>query len=307
MVYQLMFAAITPALISGSIAERISLRAYVVFVLLWSTLVYDPIAHWLWQDDGWLHKLGALDFAGGMVVHVSSGLSALVFALMLGKRTGYPHDKPVPHDLTMTLLGAGLLWFGWFGFNGGSASGANAIGVLAVVNSQLAACAGGLAWFMLESWRLKKGSSLGFASGFVAGLATVTPTAGYIGPMSGILVGLAAGSICYLAVLFKERMNYDDSLDAFGVHGVGVFASLRWNPDGARGLISGHFEFFGHQVIAAGATVAYSVVMTFVLVKILDVTMGIRVTREAEGEGLDFSLHGEVAYSDATHHQPRGL
>jgi ammonium transporter, Amt family len=306
MVYQLMFAAITPALISGAYAERVSFKGFVLFTLLWSTLVYDPLAHWMWAPGGWLAQLGALDFAGGAVVHVSSGLSALVVALVLGARLGYPREKAMPHNLTMTLLGAGLLWFGWFGFNGGSALAANGTAVLAVVNSQLAAAAGGVTWLVIDSMRLKKGSSLGFASGFVAGLATVTPTAGFVGPMAAVLIGLAAGLVCYAGVLLKERLGYDDTLDAFGIHGVGgvagmlllgVFAQKLWNPAGADGLVTGSHAFFTHQFIAVVATAGWACVLTFGLLKLVDALVGLRVQPDVEREGLDVNLHGEAGYA----------
>jgi len=306
MVYQLMFAAITPALISGAYAERMSFKAYVLFTLLWSTLVYDPLAHWMWAPGGWLAELGALDFAGGAVVHISSGLSALVVAVAMGARLGYPREKPMPHNLTMTLLGAGLLWFGWFGFNGGSSLGANATAVLALVNSQLAAATGGVTWLVVDSLRLKKGSSLGFASGFVAGLATVTPTAGFIGPMAAVLVGLAAGIVCYCGVLLKDRFRYDDTLDAFGIHGVGgivgmlllgVFAQKLWNPAGADGIVTGSASFFTRQLIAVIATSAWSCLVTYGLLKLVNLLVGVRVQSDVEREGLDVNLHGEAGYA----------
>jgi Amt family ammonium transporter len=306
MAYQLMFAAITPALISGAYAERISFKGFVLFTLLWSTFVYDPLAHWLWAPGGWLGQMGALDFAGGAVVHISSGLSALVAALVLGGRVGFPREKAMPHNMTMTLLGAGLLWFGWFGFNGGSALAANGIAVLAVVNSQLAAAAGGMTWLVVDSIRLKKGSSLGFASGFVAGLATVTPAAGFVGPMAALLIGLAAGLVCYAGVMLKDRLGYDDTLDAFGVHGVGgvlgmmllgVFAQKLWNPAGADGLVAGGSAFFGHQFIAVAATVVWSCAATFGLLKLVDAMVGLRVQPDVEREGLDVNLHGEAGYA----------
>lgn len=306
MAYQLMFAAITPALISGAYAERMSFKGFVLFTLLWSTLVYDPLAHWMWAPGGWLAELGALDFAGGAVVHISSGLSALIVALVMGTRLGHPREKAMPHNLTMTLLGAGLLWFGWFGFNGGSALGANGTAVLALVNSQLAAATGGVAWLVIDSMRLKKSSSLGFASGFVAGLATVTPTAGFIGPMAAVLVGLAAGVVCYGGVLLKEKLGYDDTLDAFGVHGVGgvlgmmllgVFAQKLWNPAGADGLVTGRHAFFSHQMIAIGATAVWSCVLTYGLLKLVNALVGLRVPSDVEREGLDVNLHGEAGYA----------
>jgi len=306
MVYQMMFAAITPALISGAFAERISFRGYVAFILLWSTFVYDPIAHWLWAPGGWLAQQGALDFAGGVVVHISSGVSALVFALVLGARLGYPREKPVPHNLTMTLLGAALLWFGWFGFNGGSALAANGTAVLALVNSQLAAAAGALTWMAVDLKRWKKGSSLGFASGFVAGLATITPAAGYVAPTTALVLGVAAGLLCYSAVVFKDRFGYDDSLDVFGIHGIGgilgslmlgVFAQKLWNPGGADGLIAGAASLMKGQLLAVGVTVLYSGLVTLGLLKLVNAWLGLRVHPDHEREGLDVNLHGEAGYA----------
>jgi Amt family ammonium transporter len=260
----------------------------------------------MWAPGGWLAQLGALDFAGGAVVHISSGLSALIVAMVMGSRLGYPREKSMPHNLTMTLLGAGLLWFGWFGFNGGSALGANGTAVLALVNSQLAAAAGGVTWLVIDSMRLKKGSSLGFASGFVAGLATVTPTAGFIGPMAALLVGLAAGLVCYGGVLLKERFGYDDTLDAFGIHGVGgvlgmlllgVFAQKLWNPAGADGLIAGNHAFFTHQFVAVVATTAWGCLLTYGILKLVNAVVGLRVQSDVEREGLDVNLHGEAGYA----------
>ncbi|HUJ60887.1 MAG TPA: ammonium transporter, partial [Kofleriaceae bacterium] len=235
--YQCMFAVITPALISGAYAERLRFSAYVVFTLAWTTLVYDPIAHWAWGDGGWLAKLGAIDFAGGTVVHLSSGISALVVAIVLGKRRGYPATRHPPHDLTMTVLGAGILWFGWFGFNAGSAPGAGGTAALALVNTHLAAAAGALSWSFIEGSRIRKFTMLGAASGLVAGLVAITPAAGFVSPLAAIAIGVLAGGICYGAVLVKARLGYDDALDAFGVHGVGgalgalltgVFAAKAW-------------------------------------------------------------------------------
>jgi Amt family ammonium transporter len=309
MLYQMMFAAITPALISGAFAERVGFKAFLAFTVLWTTLVYAPLAHWVWGPGGWLAAAGALDFAGGIVVHISSGVSALVFALVIGARLGYPREKPVPHNLTMTMLGAGLLWFGWFGFNGGSALGANGTAALAIVNSQLAAAAGAVVWMAIDFWRWGKATSLGFASGFVAGLATVTATAGFVSPMSAMLVGVAAGFVCYGGVMLKDRLGYDDSLDAFGVHGVGgvtgslllgVFAEKAWNAGGADGIIAGSSKLLGAQLLAVGVAVAYSVVVTFGLVKLCGWVFGLRVQAEAEWDGLDVSLHGEAGYALGT-------
>jgi len=306
MAYQMMFAIITPALISGAFAERLKFSAYVLFTLLWSTLVYDPLAHWLWADGGWLQKLGALDFAGGIVVHVSSGFSALVFALVLGKRLGYPRERILPHNLTMVLLGAGLLWFGWFGFNGGSALAASGVAALALVNSQLAAAMGGMVWLVVDLVRYGKASALGFASGFVAGLATITPASGFVGPMGALAIGAAAGLACYGAVTLKGKLGYDDSLDAFGVHGVGgavgtillgVFALRVWNPGGADGLVAGSAVFLGKQLLAVVAGIGYAVVGTFVLLKLVNALVGLRVSAEEEHDGLDVNLHGEEGYN----------
>lgn len=306
MVYQMMFAAITPALVSGAFAERISTKGYLLFTLLWSTLVYDPVAHWLWAPGGWLARMGALDFAGGIVVHVTSGISALIFALVLGNRLGYPREKSVPHNLTMTLLGAGLLWFGWFGFNGGSALAADGIAVLALVNSQIAAAAGAMTWMAVDLKRWRRGGSLGFASGFVAALATVTPGAGYIGPVAALFVGIAAALVCYGAVLLKERIGYDDALDAFGVHGIGgiagslmlgLFAQKLWNPAGQDGLLAHNASFFGAQLLAVLVTGAYTTLVTFGLLKFLDKVVGLRVHPDVEREGLDVNLHGEAGYA----------
>ncbi len=306
MAYQLMFAAITPALVSGAFAERMSFRSYIVFTVLWTTFVYDPVAHWLWTPGGWLARLGALDFAGGLVVHVTSGLSALVFALVLGRRLGYPREKSVPHNLTMTLLGAGLLWFGWFGFNGGSALAADGTAVLALVNSQLAAASGATVWLAIDLKRWKKAGSLGYASGFVAALATITPASGFVSPRSALLIGALAAMACYGALMLKDRWGYDDTLDAFGVHGIGgivgtlllgLFAQKAWNAAGADGLFANNPRFVLVQLGAVLATIVYSVAMTYGLLKFLERTVGLRVNSNVEREGLDMNLHGEVGYA----------
>ncbi len=300
--YQCMFAVISPALISGAYAERMKFSAYVLFTLGWTTLVYDPIAHWSWADGGWLAKMGAIDYAGGTVVHLSSGISALVCAFVLGKRRGYPTVRHMPHDLTMTVLGAGLLWFGWFGFNAG-AGGATGTGALALVNTHLAAGAGALAWSIVEGSRIKKMTMLGVASGLVAGLVAITPAAGYVSPMVAILIGVLAGVICYFAVLAKSKLGYDDALDAFGVHGVGgatgalltgIFARAALNNGTGGGL-----SLLGKQAIGIAAAGAWAAVVTFVLLKALDLTIGLRVDAETEHDGLDGALHGESAYGNA--------
>jgi Amt family ammonium transporter len=300
MAFQMMFAIITPALISGAYAERMKFSAFLVFSVLWATLVYDPVCHWVW-GGGWLGARGALDFAGGTVVHMTSGVSALIVAIVLGKRK---RPRP-PHNLTMTLLGAGLLWFGWFGFNAGSALTSGAIAALALVNTHIAAGAGAVSWVVAEWWRSGKPTALGAASGLVAGLVCITPAAGFVGPMASAVLGLAAGVICYMSVLLKHRAGYDDALDAFGVHGVGgalgalltgVAASKVWNPDGADGLLAGNTALFIEQVIGVAATAIYSVGVTWILLKVIDATLGLRVDEEAERDGLDGALHGEEGY-----------
>jgi ammonium transporter, Amt family len=307
-IYQMMFAIITPALIAGAYAERVKFSTYVVFTVLWTTLVYDPLAHWVWAPQGWLLARGALDFAGGTVVHVSSGASALVFAMVLGPRLGYPRQKMLPHDLTMTLLGAGLLWFGWFGFNAGSSLGANGIAVLALVNTHVAAGAGALSWASVEWIRHGKPSALGVASGLVAGLVAITPAAGYCGPMASVVIGLTAGVACYLGVLLKHRFKYDDALDAFGVHGLGgalgavltgVVASKAWNGAGADGLLFGGAPLFLENVLSVAVAALYAGGVSFVLLKVLERVMGLRPDADTENEGLDVALHGEEAYATA--------
>ncbi len=299
MAFQMMFAIITPALISGAIAERMKFSAYLVFILLWATLVYDPICHWVWGPDGWLGVRGALDFAGGTVVHLSSGAAALVCAMVLGRR-----KRPgPPHNLTLTLLGAGMLWFGWFGFNAGSALAANDNAALALVNTHVAAGAAAFAWAVAEWIKQGKPTALGVASGLVAGLVVITPAAGFVGPMSAVFMGLIAGPICYGAVMLKSKLGYDDALDAFGIHGVGgalgavltgVFAAAVWG--GTDGLIGGNSELFIENIIGVIAAAAYSAVMTIALLKVIDATIGLRVSNDEESEGLDTNLHGEEGY-----------
>jgi len=297
--YQCMFAVIAPALISGAYAERLKFSAYCVFTLLWTTLVYDPIAHWSWATGGWLAKLGAIDYAGGTVVHLSTGISALVFALVLGKRKGYPTVRHPPHNLTMTVLGAGILWFGWFGFNAGGA-GANGTAALAMVNTHLAAAAGAISWAVVEGARIKKLTILGVASGLVAGLVAITPAAGYVSPMIAIVIGAVAGIVCYGAVLVKTKLGYDDALDAFGVHGVGGATGALLTGVLARATLNGGngggLSLLGKQAIALGAAAAWAAVVTWVLLALLDRTVGLRVDQETEHDGLDGALHGESAY-----------
>jgi len=306
MIYQAMFAIITPALITGAWAERMKFSSFLVFILLWATLVYDPIAHWVWADGGFLKTLGALDFAGGTVVHINAGVAALVAALVMGKRTGYGKEAFIPHNLPMTVLGAGLLWFGWFGFNAGSALAADALAVSAFVATHLATCAAVLSWCLVEWIFRGKPTTLGAASGAVAGLVAVTPAAGYVGPMSALLIGLGAGVLCYLAVLAKVKLGYDDSLDVVGVHGVGglwgalatgLFASKAINAAGADGLFFGNPGQLGIQVVAILVTIAYSFIMSWILLKIVDAVMGLRVSKDEEVEGLDITEHQEAGYS----------
>ncbi len=306
MIFQAMFAIITAALITGAWAERMKFNAFLVFILLWSTLVYDPVAHWVWGDGGFLKGLGALDFAGGTVVHINAGAAALAAALVMGHREGYGKEAFIPHNLPMTILGAGLLWFGWFGFNAGSALAADGLAASAFVATHLATCAAVLSWLATE-WLVRgKPTTLGAASGAVAGLVAVTPAAGFVGPMSALLIGLGAGVFCYLAVLAKVKLGYDDSLDVVGVHGVGglwgalatgLFASKAVNDAGADGLFFGNPALLGIQAVAVLVTIVYSFVLSFVLLKVVDALLGLRVARDDEVAGLDLTEHQEAGYS----------
>jgi Amt family ammonium transporter len=305
MVYQMMFAIITPALISGAFAERKRFKAFVIFSLLWATLVYAPVAHWVWGVGGWIRNLGALDFAGGTVVHITSGVSALVCALVLGKRLGYGTEPMQPHNATMTVLGTALLWFGWFGFNAGSALASNGLAVSAFVATNTAAAMAALTW-MTASWiRHKQPSVLGAACGAVAGLVGITPAAGFVTPMAAIVIGFLAGGGCFIAVEMFVRGRVDDALDVFGVHGVGgiigalatgIFATKAVNSAGADGLLYGNPGQFVTQLIAVVAVAAYAAVVTWVLLKVVDVLVGLRVSQDEELRGLDTTQHGEVAY-----------
>ena len=300
MLFQLMFAAITPALITGAFAERMKFSALLLFSALWVTLIYCPLAHWIW-GQGWLAKLGALDFAGGAVVHISSGWAALACALVLGRRQGYGTAQLVPHNLPMTLLGAGLLWFGWFGFNAGSALGANALAASAFLATHTAAAAGGVSWMMAEWLHRGKPTSLGIASGAVAGLATVTPAAGFVGLFSALFIGLVAGAACYGAVVWKGRLGYDDSLDVVGIHGVGgvlgILAAGLFASIGAQGLFFGKPGQFGVQLLTAGVSLVFAFLGTLIILKLVDWTVGLRVAVDEEERGLDISQHEERAYS----------
>lgn len=304
--FQLMFAIITVALVTGSFAERMRFPAFLIFVVLWSTFVYDPLAHWVWGAGGWMRSLGVLDFAGGTVVHISSGVSGLITALVLGKRLGWGSEPMRPHDVPMVVLGAGLLWFGWFGFNAGSALSANGLAASAFVVTNTSAAAAALSWIFTE-WILQgKPTVLGAASGCVAGLVAITPAAGYVGPIPAIIIGLVAGVICSLAVSYlKVKLGYDDALDAFGVHGIGgtwgalatgLFASKEINPAGANGLFYGNPSQLWVQFISVVATWIFAAILTFVILKVVSAFTRLRATAEEEIMGLDLPMHGERAY-----------
>ena len=309
-IFQMMFAVITPALITGATADRWRFRAFVPFVVAWSLLVYAPVAHWLFDPLGWASKMGALDFAGGLVVHANSGAAGLAMALVLGRRRGWPEDPMRPHNLPLMLMGAAMLWFGWFGFNAGSALAANTLAAYAFVNTTLAASTGLLAWMAVEHSRFGKATTLGAASGAVAGLVAITPAAGFVNPGCALLIGIAAGAGCALAVSVKSWLRVDDSLDVVGVHlaggligslAVGLFATTSINPAGADGLFfGGGYRLLVAQAVAAAAVVSYSFAVTWGLASVLDRLVGNRVTAREEERGLDLALHGETAYESAT-------
>ena len=301
--FQLMFAAITPALITGAFAERKRFGAFVLFTVLWSILVYSPIAHWVWSADGWLFKAGALDFAGGTVVHISSGVSALVVAIVIGKRA-MNGDSGEPHDVPMTVLGAGLLWFGWFGFNAGSALSAGGLAASAFVVTNTAAAAATITWVGASYLRTRKVSVVGAACGSVAGLVAITPASGFVSAGGAIVIGLVAGGLCYSATLLRARSAVDDALDVFAVHGIGgMFGAIATGifatsavQEAYSGLIDGNPGQIGTQLLAVVATIGYAVVATFIIVKVVDVVLGIRVPSSQEERGLDLAVHGEAAY-----------
>ncbi|GAB4342260.1 MAG: ammonium transporter [Candidatus Abyssubacteria bacterium] len=306
MVFQMMFAVITPALITGAFAERFKFKTYLVFLVLWTTLVYDPLAHWVWGIGGWIRNLGALDFAGGLVVHISSGVAALAAVLAVGKRRGYGEERLLPHNLTMTLLGAALLWFGWFGFNGGSAISSGSLATSAFVVTHVSTAAAAFSWMIVEWAHRGNPTVLGAASGAVAGLVAITPASGFVGPVSALMIGGAAGAVCYFAINLKNRFGYDDSLDVVGVHGVGgtlgalatgLFASTAINSAGADGLLFGNPSLLMTQALTVAAAWAYSFCVTFIILKVLDLTMGLRVHEEHEVTGLDLTQHGESGYN----------
>lgn len=304
MVYQMMFAIITPALITGAFAERIKFSTFLVFIVLWATIVYDPLAHWVWGVKGWLREMGALDFAGGTVVHISSGASALVAAIMFGRRIGYGQEAMPPHNLPFSVIGAGLLWVGWFGFNAGSALAADGLATSAFVATHIATAAAALAWLGMD-WMRSKPTMLGAASGAVAGLVAITPGAGFVGPMSALVIGAVGGVLCSIACSLKPKFGYDDSLDVVGVHGVGgtwgalatgLFASKAINPAGNDGLFFGNPGQVWTQFITVVVTIVFAMVATAIILSILKSIMGLRVSGEEERMGLDLTQHNERAY-----------
>lgn len=308
MIFQAMFAVITPALIIGAFAERMKFSSFLVFTILWATFVYDPICHWVWAIGGWIRNLGALDFAGGTVVHINAGIAALVTAIFIGKRRNIESSVPGPHNLPLVALGTGLLWFGWFGFNAGSALAANGLAVNAFVVTHTAAAAAGLTWALIEWVRNGKPTLFGTVSGAVAGLVAITPAAGFVSVIPAVIIGMVVSIVCFTAVaVLKPRFGYDDALDAFGVHCVGgiwgalatgIFASKAVNPAGADGLFSGGgMKLLGAQFIAVGATLVYSIVVTVIIYKIVDSIIGMRVEEEDELIGLDLTQHHERAYT----------
>ena len=301
--YQMMFAVITPALITGAFVERVRFKTFLVFALIWATVVYDPVAHWVWGIGGFLNRMGALDFAGGTVVHVTAGFAALAFAMVIGARKGYGKTPMEPSAIPYTILGAGLLWLGWFGFNGGSALAANGVAAHAIVNTNTAAAAGALVWMML-SWRDDKPSVLGIVTGAVVGLVAITPAAGFVEPWAAIIIGGVAATISYYAIKFRQRTRLDESLDVFACHGLGgttgailtgLFATKAVNPKGANGLFYGNPKQLAIQIAAVAIVATFTFVLTFVIVKVLDRLMGLRVDEAFEEVGLDISEHGEMA------------
>jgi ammonium transporter, Amt family len=306
MAFQMMFAVITPALISGAFAERMKFSTFLIFTVLWTTIVYDPVVHWVWGSGGWLKNLGVLDFAGGIVVHATSGFSALAAALFIGKRKGFLHESMPPHNLPLTVLGAGLLWFGWFGFNAGSALASGTLATMAFLTTHIAASSATVTWVMIEWFHRGKPTMFGAATGSIAGLATITPASGFVAPLPALFIGIAAGVLCYIALNAKTKFGYDDSLDAFGVHGVGgtlgtlmtgLFASVAINAAGANGAFYGNMKQFFIQAGAVVFVALYSFVASFVMLKVLNAMMGLRIEAEQEREGLDISQHGEAGYA----------
>ncbi|WP_425460570.1 ammonium transporter [Leptospira ilyithenensis] len=296
--FQGMFALITPALISGAIAERVKLSGYVVFILVWATLVYDPVAHWVWASNGWLFQLGALDFAGGTVVHLISGIAGLAAALVIGKRKGEPGSLTHPNNMTYTLIGSGLLWFGWFGFNAGSGLAVNGVAARAFLVTLIAPAAAGTVWLLIEWWHTSKATALGAASGIVAGLVVITPASGFVGVQGALIMGLLVSPVCYAAIYLKGRFGYDDTLDAFGIHGVGgAFGAILTGVFAcslAEGVTRGGQIYV--QFLSVISTGAYSFVVSYVLALVIDRTIGFRIDEEKEISGLDQEIHGEKGY-----------
>ena len=309
--FQLMFAIITPALITGGTADRLKFGSWTLFSAIWLVVVYAPVAHWVFSPSGWLFKLGALDFAGGTVVHANAGAAALAVILVIGKRKGWPKERMRPHNVPFVLLGTGLLWFGWFGFNAGSALGANTLSAFAFVNTNTATGAALLAWMVTEKIRDGHATTLGAASGAVAGLVAITPACGFVSPMGSILIGIAAGVVCALAVGLKNKFGYDDALDVVGVHlvggilgalSIGLLATKMTNSAGSNGVLyKGGWTLMGHQAVAVLAVVAYSFIVTYILAQILDKTIGLRVSEDDESVGLDLSQHAETAYETTSY------
>ncbi len=303
--FQMMFAVITPALITGAFVERVRFKSFLLFSLLWATLVYDPLAHWVWGKGGWLGALGTLDFAGGTVVHIAAGFSALAFALVIGPRKGFGKSPMEPHNIPLTVLGAGLLWVGWFGFNAGSALGPNGVAVNALLTTNTSAATAGLVW-MLLGWLDGRPSTLGIATGMVVGLAAVTPASGYVTPMAAMVLGAVAAPLSYYAIRFRQKRNLDESMDVWACHGIasswgmlatGLFATLEVNNAGGNGLFYGHPGQVGIQLLAIAVTIVFTFVVTYGVAKLLDLSIGLRVSPMEEEVGLDISAHGERAYS----------
>lgn len=306
MIFQCMFAVITPALITGAFAERMKFSAFLIFTLLWATLVYNPLCHWVWAVGGWMLNLGAMDFAGGTVVHINSGISALAAVIVIGRRKGFGSTPYIPHNVPMTVTGAAILWFGWFGFNAGSALSANGLAASAFVVTHVASAAAALAWILMEGIHRGKPTTLGAASGAVAGLVAITPASGFVGPVSAIIIGGLAGVICYGGIMLKSKLGYDDSLDVVGIHGIGgtwgalatgLFASTAINPAGSDGLFFGNPGQLWIQFISVATTMIFAFCVTFIILKAVDLVIGLRVSEEEEEKGLDISLHNETGYS----------
>jgi len=303
--FQMMFAVITPALITGAFVERVQFKSFLLFSLLWATLVYDPLCHWVWGQGGWLKQIGVLDFAGGTVVHIAAGFSALAFALVIGPRKGFGKAPMEPHNIPLTVLGAGLLWVGWFGFNAGSALAANGVAVNALLTTNTSAATAGLVWMML-SWLDGRPSPLGIATGMVVGLAAVTPASGFVTPLAAMVIGAVAAPLSYYTMRFRDRRKLDESLDVWACHGIasswgtiatGLFATVAVNSDGVNGLFFGNPKQLGIQLLAVAVTIVFSFGVTFVVAKLLDLSIGLRVAPIEEEVGLDISSHGERSYS----------